>query len=176
MTLSEVLYCGGPGPFGPKGDFAGRTNGQTDERTDNGFKGVRYVKLSPKNWSINVSSTASVECTRSQSVPSPLQCSARRPAAPTPDLSPVPGAQGRPSSTATHSCPSFLLVVRWPALLRAPTLPTRPHGGSKQCLLRWLVLLFTPMRQHLLRQYVLHQVYNAGWSYYLLLSTLYVLH
>ena len=36
-------YCGGLGPFGPKGDFAGRKNGQTDGRMDNGFKGVRFI-------------------------------------------------------------------------------------------------------------------------------------
>ena len=33
------------GLFWPKGDFAGRTNGQTDGRTDNGFKGVRQVTI-----------------------------------------------------------------------------------------------------------------------------------
>ena len=31
------------GPFGPKDDFAGRTEGRTDGRTYNGFKGVRYL-------------------------------------------------------------------------------------------------------------------------------------
>ena len=29
-------------PFGPKTDFAGRTDRRTDGLTDNGFKGVRF--------------------------------------------------------------------------------------------------------------------------------------
>ena len=33
------------GPFGPKGYFAGRTDGRTNRQTNNGFKGVRYTKL-----------------------------------------------------------------------------------------------------------------------------------
>ena len=33
QNIFKVLYtssCGGLGPFGPKSDFAGQTNGQTD--------------------------------------------------------------------------------------------------------------------------------------------------
>ena len=37
-------FCGGLKPFGPKGDFAGRTNRQTDNR----FKGVRWSNLRPR--------------------------------------------------------------------------------------------------------------------------------
>ena len=38
--------CGGLGPFGPKGDFAGRPDGRTDERTDGWTTGLReYQQL-----------------------------------------------------------------------------------------------------------------------------------
>ena len=40
--LSTASMAASEWPFGPKGDFAGRTNGRTDIR----FKGARYVSVS----------------------------------------------------------------------------------------------------------------------------------